>query len=189
MDATTSIGAIPKLGRFGLIIHFILIYSLSLWSFNKFSLRISSKISITAFFYFAGLLRKTFCLVFVLESFSIRGNFNVMLSWVTTCKRAFFTRRKTREKRYSLFALLLVLVTKKCFTKFSSEISHELLETTLLLGILSQKSSSWSASGTFKYISQKIHNFKFIYICIWNLSRFWFLEIPSVANLNSRTRC
>ena len=98
MDATTSIGAIPILGRFGLIIHFILIYSLSLCSFNKFSLRISSKISITAFFYFAGLLRKTFCLVFVLESFSIRGNFNVMLSWVTTCEKSYFYKKENSWK-------------------------------------------------------------------------------------------
>ena len=109
MDAATSIGAIPKLGRFGLIIHFILIYSLSLCSFNKFSLRISSKISITAFFYFAGLLRKTFCLVFVLESFSIRGNFNVMLRWVTksiSCKKSYFYKKENswKEVQFVCFA-------------------------------------------------------------------------------------
>ena len=95
------------------------------------------------------------------------------------------------SKEKSTVILFKVIFTKMCFTKFSLEITQELLQTALNFslnfffpfGTLRQKSSLLFPSCTIKYISQECHNVHIEPESVWI-----FQNISSLTNSNSRTK-
>ena len=148
---------------------------MSMSSFNKFSLRINSKISLTTFctiwlhFYWRG---------FVLTKHQVQR----------------FTRSKVlKEVLFILFCfrcLCVLQVLERCLTRNIPGIVRDHVKvyiSFLSLGIQSQKSSLWSTSLTMKYISQENDNFE-SHICISHPSRLWFLVNSWVLKPNARTK-
>ena len=104
-------------------------------------------------------------------------------------KKSYFYKMKSFEKKKELH-FFKVISTKMCFPNFLLEIFQEVLQTSLntfSFGTLSEKSSSWFASWSVKYISQECQNFKFSYLPMEPESDFIFKNISSLANLNSPT--